>query len=178
MDDYSAMKATKRKKYSYEKDREYAEKHPRKKYSYEKDLERAAKKSMKNLGAVLAVALIFLIVGVLSGFFGFKYLFSKDYFSMTAYENGTIDISIGPNEDAKSYTELGAKCVSFGKDQSDKIVITYYYREDLTQEKQQVDEVDVTKPGMYYAVYTTSASRYKTITLIRNIYVSGVEDNG
>ena len=191
MDDKEAMKATKvSRKYRYQRDAEKAEKHPRtysyqkteiskkKKYSYEKDLEKLAKKSYKKLGLGIALAVIFLIVGVLGGFFAMKYAFKNDTFYMLAYENDEVDIIIGADEKYTKYYELGAKCISFGKNVSSDVVITYYYRADLSEDKVQVEEVDETKPGMYYAVYTTTASRYKTVTLIRNIYVMGVEDNG
>ena len=94
---------------------------------------------------------------------------------MNTYANGEIDITIGEDGDALTYTELGAKCVAFGKDVSNEIVVKYYYREDITKDQVQVAFVDETKAGMYYAVYTSKASRYKNTTLIRNIYVTEVE---
>ncbi len=192
MDNQESMKATKTtKKWRYQKDAEAASKKTRtysyqkdaakprkKKYSYEKDLERLAKKGRKKLGLGIALAVIFLIVGVFGGFFAMKYAFKNDTFYMLAYANDEIDITIGADEEYKLYHELGAKCISFGKNKSNEVEITYYYRADLSHDKVQVDEVDETKPGMYYAVYTTKASRYKSVTLIRNIYVVGVEDNG
>ena len=175
MGDYSYMKATKKKKYSYEKDLEYAAKHPRKKYSYEKDLERAAKKSIGKMGLIWIVAVLFVVIGAVGGFFAIKYAFKDDTFAMTAYQNGSIDIVIGEDEEFKTYEELGAKCISFGKNHSSDVTITYYYRADLSEAQVKVDKVDETKAGMYYAVYTTKASRYKSVTLIRNIYVMEVE---
>ena len=175
MGDYSYMKATKKKKYSYEKDLEYAAKHPRKKYSYEKDLERAAKKSIGKMGLIWIVAVLFVVIGAVGGFFAIKYAFKDDTFAMTAYQNGSIDIVIGEDEEFKKYEELGAKCISFGKNYSSDVTITYYYRADLSEAQVKVDKVDETKAGMYYAVYTTKASRYKSVTLIRNIYVTEVE---
>lgn len=190
MDDYSAMKATKTtKKYRYQKDAEKNANKTRtysyqktsgkkKKYSYEKDLERLAKKSKKKLGIGIILAVICLAVGILGGFFGMKYAFRNDAFYMLPYGNEEVDVTIGENEDFKKYYELGAKCISFGKNKSSEVEITYYYRADLSEEQVKVDKVDETKAGMYYAVYTTKASRYKSVTLIRNIYVVGVEDNG
>ena len=191
MDDKEAMKATKvSKKYRYQRDAEKAAKHPRtysyqkteiskkKKYSYEKDLEKLAKKSHKKLGLGIVLAVLLLVVGVLGGFFAMKYAFKNDTFHMLAYGNGEIDITIGADEEYQTYHELGAKCISFGKNTSSEVEITYYYRADLSVDKVQVDEVDETKAGMYYAVYTTKSPRYKSVTLIRNIYVVGVEDNG
>ena len=164
--------AKKKRTYSYERD---AAKPRRKKYSYERDLERAARKGLSKTAVVWLVAVLFLIIGAVGGFFAIKYAFKDDTFAMRAYENGSIDITIGEDGDATTYTELGARCISFGKYESKNVKVTYYYRADSTEEKVKVDEVDETKAGMYYAVYTTKASRYKNIKLIRNIYVMEVE---
>ena len=163
--------AGKKRVYSYERD---AARPRTKKYSYERDLERAARKGFSKAGLGWFLAILFLIVGAVAGFFAIKYAFKDDVFAMKTYENGKIDITIGEDGDALVYTELGAKCVSFGKDYSDEVVITYY-REDATHEKVKVDKVDETKAGMYYAVYTSKSARYKSNTLIRNIYVTEVE---
>ena len=128
MDEKDSMKATKTtRKYRYQKDAEKAAKHPRtysyqkteistkKKYRYQKDLEKLAKKSYKKLGLGIALAVIFLVVGVFGGFFAMKYAFKNDTFYMLAYENGEVDITIGADEKYQLYHELGAKCISFGK---------------------------------------------------------------
>ena len=164
--------AKKKRTYSYERD---AAKPRKKKYSYEKDLERAARKGLSKAGIVWLVVVLILIVGAVGGFFAMKYAFKDDVFAMRAYDNGSIDITIGEEDGISKYTELGAKCVSFGKNESDDVKITYYYRADATEEQVEVDKVDETKAGMYYAVYTTKSARYKTVKLIRNIYVVGVE---
>ena len=174
--DYSYMKATKKKKYSYEKDKDA----PRKKYSYEKDrereiarIERAAKKGFKKMNLLIAV--VFLAVGVLAGFFGLKFAFSNDTFELNAGTMKNEIMFIGADEAYQKYEELGVTCVSFGKDYSKDVTIKYYYRTDLTEEVKEVSKVDETIPGMYYAVYTTNAPRYKSVTLIRNIAVLGEE---
>lgn len=190
MSDYESMKATKTtRKYSYQKSAEKSAKHPktysyeksankpRKKYSYEKDLERAAKKGLSKAGIGFIIALVVILaVSAVAGFFGVKYFCKNDTFAMTTYSNGQIDITIGANEDVKEYVEMGAKCISFRKDRSAEVEITYYYRADLSETQVQVDEVDETKGGMYYAVYTTKVEKYRKTTLIRNIYVTGVEE--
>ena len=174
--DYSYMKATKKKKYSYEKDKDA----PRKKYSYEKDkereiarLEKAAKKGFKKMNFLLAV--VFLAVGVIIGFFGLKIAFSKDTFKLNEGTMTNEIMYVGADEVYKKYEELGVTCISFGKDYSKDYTVKYYYRADLTEEVTEVSKVDETKPGMYYAVYTTKAPRYKSVTLIRNIAVLGEE---
>ena len=124
MDDKESMKATKTtRKYRYQKDAEKAAKHPRtysyektsiskkKKYSYEKDLERLAKKGRKKLGVGIVLAALFLVVGVLGGFFTMKYAFKNDAFYMIAYEDEEVDITIGADEKYTKYYELGSKCI-------------------------------------------------------------------
>ena len=66
--------------------------------------------------------LLFLIIGTVGGFFAVKFAFKNDAFAMNTYANGEIDITIGEDGDALTYTELGAKCVAFGKDVSNEIV--------------------------------------------------------
>ena len=165
--------AGKKRVYSYERD---AARPRRKKYSYERDLERATRKGLSKAGLGWFLAILFLIVGAVGGFFAIKYAFKDDAFAMNTYANGEVDITIGVDGDALVYTEQGASCVSFGKDYSDDVIITYYYRADATKTQEKVDKVDETKAGMYYAVYTTKSARYKSVTLIRNIYVTEVED--
>lgn len=182
--DYSDMKAkevSKNKTYSYQKQQtrkkpySYEKEQPRKKlYSYEKDLQKAAKTLNKSAISWIVVVL-FLIVGAVGGFFAHKYAFSNDTYYMIAYTNGQTDITIGADEEFQTYTELGVKCVSFGKDCSSECTVKYYYRTDLTENQVEVSEVDETKAGIYYAVYSNNSKKYKTVTLIRNIIVLGEE---
>lgn len=162
--DYSSMKATK-KKNSYDAE-----------ISVSRSSKKKFKKQAKKLNWLIVIPV--LIVGLLAGFLGMKFAFKNDQFSMV--EANTIDeiMYIGADSEYAKYTELGAKCVSFGKDYSDKVKITYYFRTDLSENAVQVEKVDENTPGMYYAEYTTDAPRYKKVVLIRNIVVLGVEDNG
>ncbi len=162
--DYSSMKATKTKR-SYDAD-----------VSVSRSSKRKIRKQAKKLNWLIVLPV--LVVGLLAGFFGMKIAFKNDVFSMV--EAKTIDeiMYIGGDSDYEEYVELGAKCVSFGKDYSSEIKIEYFYRTDLSEKETKVDGVDEKVPGMYYAVYTTTASRYKNVTLIRNIVVLGEEDNG
>ena len=159
----------KKKTYSYEKEQ------PRKKeYRYEKDLKQAAK-SMKKSAVAWIVVLLFLIVGAVGGFFAHKLAFKNDVYQMVTYANGQADVYIGADEEFQTYTELGVKCISFGKDVSNECTVKYYYRTDLTEDQVEVSEVDETKPGIYYAVYSNTSKKYKSVTLIRNIIVLGEE---
>lgn len=162
--DYSSMKATKTKR-SYDGD-----------VSVSRSSKRKMKKQAKKLNWLIVLPMI--LIGLAIGFFGLKFAFRNDGFSMV--EAKTVDeiMYIGGDSDYEKYTELGVKCVSFGKDYSGEVSVTYYYRNDLSSEAKQVEKVDENVAGMYYAVYKTDAPRYKKVTLIRNIVVLGVEDNG
>lgn len=147
-----------------------------------KIVKKTAKKEVKKtfsllgFGWILAVSL--LIVGLVGGFFTTKYVCRNDVYRMVAYENGEDDIVIGENEDIKIYTEMGVRCVAFGKDYSSQYTVKYYFRDDLTEDEVLVDKVDETKEGIYYAVYSVPALKYnKTVKLIRNIIVTKGEPN-
>lgn len=127
------------------------------------------------MGIIISCVIIFLIIGVVGGFFGTKLITKNDTYEMVCYENGQIDIVIGEDEEFNRYTELGVKCVAFGKDCSDKYTVTYYYRNDLSEEAVQVENVDTSVEGMYYAVYKAPSKKYSTVKLIRNIIVERSE---
>lgn len=163
--DYSSMKAKQKEKQDFDID-----------FNVSKRTKNKIKRSAKKSGVVWIVALLFLIVGVAGGFFAHKFAFANDTYQMVTYANGEADIYIGADEKYQTYTELGVKCIAFGKDYSKECTVKYYYRADMTESQVEVDKVDETKAGMYYAVYTTNASKYKTVTLIRNIMVLREED--
>lgn len=163
--DYSSMKAQKtKKKYSYETD-----------ISISRNEKKKIKKVSKKINWIIAI--IFLIIGFAGSFCTVKFAFAKDTFEMIAGTDNQIDMYIGAGEFYQEYQEFGVKVISFGTDYSDSYKVEYFYRYELTDEKQKVDKVDETKPGIYYAVYTTDALRYKSVTLIRNIIVIGGEDD-
>lgn len=163
--DYSSMKAQKTKtKYHYDAD-----------ISVSRNEKKKLKKAAKKLNWILA--LVFLVIGFAGSFCLVKFGFAGDKFVMVAGTDNQIDMYIGKSEFYQTYEEFGVEVVSFGKDYSKEYKVEYYYRYELTDEKQKVDKVDENKPGIYYAVYTTNASRYKSVTLIRNIIVLGGEDD-
>ena len=145
-------------------------------YSISRSSKRKIKRSLKKAKLNWILAAVFLIVGAVGGFLTHWFVFKNDTYQMMAYANGEIDVVIGVNEDVKSYTELGVKCVAFGKDYSKDCTVKYFYRFDETEKEVEVEKVDETKEGFYYAVYSCPAGKYKTVTLIRNIQVCGGED--
>ena len=112
-----------------------------------------------------------LAAGVLLGGFGFHVLTKNDCFEMVAVAGEDVDITIGGDENPTEYHELGAKCVSFGKDLSNEVKIKYLYREDITQDTREVDMIDPTVAGIYYVVYTSTNFKYKKVQLVRNVNV-------
>lgn len=162
--DYSKMKATKVSKKKYDGDFEISRSSANK-----------AKKSISKAGVSIIVIIIFLIIGVAGGFLVARYAFPNDTFEMVASASGSTDIYIGGEDGESNYTELGVKCVAFGKDISNECTVTYYYRADLTEDAVQVEGVDESTEGMYYAVYTCPNIKYSSVKLIRNIIVLGEE---
>ena len=165
MSDYSSMKATKVQKKEYDSD-----------FTISRSNQRKIKKTFKKSALMWIIVGLVLVVSAVGSFFACKYIFASDTYEMVSYANGEVDVYIGADEDVKNYEELGVKCISFGKDFSDKFTVKYYYRDDLTEKEVEVSEVDETIPGIYYAVYESPAKKFKSVKLIRNIIVTGVED--
>lgn len=158
---YSSMKATKTSRKTTDID-----------FSVSKSTARKTRNAMKKSSIAWFAVLAVLVVGFVGGFFANKFLFSKDAYAMI----GSDTIYIGSDETTKTYTEQGVTCIAFGKDYSKDCTVKYFYRTDISEDKVEVEKVDETKEGIYYAVYTTPASKYKSVTLIRNIIVLGEED--
>ena len=127
------------------------------------------------MGIIITFVLVFLAIGVVGGFLGTRIITKNDVYEMVCFENGQADIIIGEDEDYNHYTELGVRCVAFGKDVSDKYTVTYYYRNDLSEDAIEVEKVDTTIEGIYYAVYKAPSKKYSTVKLIRNIIVERSE---
>ena len=119
---------------------------------------------------VFIAVLACLILGILVGGFTFHAITKNDCFEMNTLAT-QIDMEIGSEGNPSTYKELGVKCVSFGKDVSDSVQIKYLYREELTQETQEVDNIASDVAGIYYVVYTSSNFRYKTVQLVRTVKV-------
>ena len=143
-----------------------------------RDTKRKIKKTTKKLKLNWLIVALCLCIGAVAGFFAHKLAFASDTYAMATYSNGETDITIGADEEYKTYTELGVTCIAFGKDYSKDCSVKYFYRSDLTEDEKEVERVDENVAGIYYAVYSCPTIKYKTVTLIRNIIVIGGEDNG
>lgn len=158
--DYSSMKATKESKKKLDTNVSISRKDSKK-----------IKKTVKKMKLNWLLVTVVLVLGIAIGFVSMHFAFAKDTFEMNAFADNQIDITIGKDETYSTYSELGAKCIAFGKDYSSEVTVTYYYRTDLTQTQVKVDGIDTTKAGIYYCVYEVNVPKYKSIKLIRNVIV-------
>ena len=130
-------------------------------------IKREVKKDVKNtgkrLGVVGVIAIILcLVVGVVGGIFAEKLISRNDCFVLSGDKE--IVVQVG---DDFTYSEAGYKCVSFGKDISDKVVIDT----NLTKNSDGTYTLDTTKEGDYYMIYTVDSLKYGKIKRVRTFTV-------
>lgn len=140
-------------------------------------LDKSVKFDHRGINSVLFTILCAsFIVGAVLGGLGLNALTKHDCFEMVAAANQQVDLVIGADETLTEYVEPGVKCVSFGKDITKDVKITYLYREDITHDTKEVSAIDTSVEGIYYVVYTSSNFKYKNVQLIRNVIVLRAED--
>lgn len=98
----------------------------------------------------LLCVIMFLIIGIVAGFFTYKVITKEDRFQLIGDKEITINVG-------DTYEEKGITIIAFGKDISDKVVIT--------------GTVDTTTEGTYNIVYTVDNFKYKNVKRIRTINV-------
>ena len=162
-----------------------------------KDQNKAIKSIKKS--PILILALVFLLLGAVGGFFAYKMLstFELNTFvvnGVASAENDYIVVDLSEikedyfqsNSDKTIedfYASISLKdntvsCKFFGIDKSDTIVTKYYYREDISHDAVEVNKIDLETAGVYYIEYTSSFFAFKNSTLIRTIIVTEVENDG
>ena len=130
-------------------------------------IKREVKKDVKNTGKRLGVGgiiaiILCLVVGVIGGIFAEKLISRNDCFVLSGDKE--IVVQVG---DDFTYSEAGYKCVSFGKDISDKVVIDT----NLTKNSDGTYTLDTTKEGDYYMIYTVDSLKYGKIKRVRTFTV-------
>lgn len=157
------------------------------------------KKTIKKIkkSPILIVAILFLAIGAVAGFFAAKNLtyFRFASFSVNgvkAEENDYVEIDVTelkatlsaagkPNEFADMNALIksdGVEISFFGASLKDKVKRVLYYREDKSHDVVAADNIDLEKAGIYYEEYTVDHFAFKNSKLIRTIVVTGVENNG
>ena len=136
------------------------------KKSTSKKIESKVKKEVKKtskkftIGSVVAIILC-LIVGIVGGIFAEKFITRNDCFELS----GSKEFKIAVGEDF-SYSDEGYKCISFGKDLTDKVKIE-------TNMKQESGKyiIDTSEEGEYYMIYTVESKKYGEIKRVRTFVV-------
>ena len=117
--------------------------------------EKAVKKTHK---LTLFLAVLFLVIGLAAGAAAAWGLTRGDRFVLVGDKE--ITLALG-----QAYEEQGAEIVSFGRDISDKAVISG-------------DTVDVNKAGVYQVVYTVKDLRWGSYQLVRTVTVGAAAEGG
>ena len=156
------------------------------------------KKALRYPAALIVAA--FLIVGAVAGYFVAT---KTTYFTLLPYKvDGVISeegdyVCVDLSEKRAALEEQGKKAdtakeiadelkieddgyeIKFlGSSVADTVSKKLLYREDLSEDAREVDEIDFSKAGTYYIEYTSSHFAFKNLKLIRTIFVTGVEENG
>ena len=114
-------------------------------------------KELKKLsvGAIL-VAVMLLVVGAVSGFFGLKVVMKNDCFVLNGQDEITLQLG-------ESYTDEGAKVIAFGKDEAKKVII----ETNLT--KNEDGSYTAEEVGTYYMVYKVENLKYGKLFKVQKI---------
>ena len=127
-------------------------------------INKEVKTTTKRLGTGGIIAIILcLIVGVVGGIFAEKIITKNDIFVLSGKKEFNIEIG----EDFK-YIEEGYKCISFGKDISEKVEI----KTNMTDNGDGSYSIDTSEEGEYYMIYTVDSLKFGKIKRVR-VFVVG-----
>ena len=134
--------------------------------SKQKQLEKALKKLHPGYVAVIAICLI---IGVAAGAFFARTITAGDGFTLNGTKENTVSVG-----EKLEYTDEGVKCVSMGKDLSDKVEI----KTNMTvSEDGKTYTGDTSAEGEYYITYTITEGRYAGLSRVRIFTVVPTEGN-
>lgn len=160
---------------------------------------KSIEKSLKN--PIIIVLIISLIVGLVTGFFigkaAIKFEMNNLVFNGTEIDGDYLYIELNSiKEELESKDESGENVSEeqiknaikienegvvikfFGKDLSNTVIKKYYYREDMSCDVDEVEEIDYSKAGIYYVTYESSHFAFKRYKLMRTIEITGAEIDG
>ena len=118
------------------------------------------KKALKQMHTgYLIVIVISLLIGALGGAFYAHTLTAKDEFTLQGEEETTVTVG-----EKLEYTDEGIKCISMGKDLSDKVEI----KTNMTRSEDGKTFTATTfAAGEYYISYTVTEGRYAGLSRVR-----------
>jgi len=122
----------------------------------EKSSRKATKKIKKLSSPVIFMAVLFLAIGAVGGYFGFNIFIKNDCFEIIGKDEITLTIG-------DPYEDEGCKVVAFGRDDSDKLKV----ETNLT--KNEDGTYTSMEEGTFYIVYTVDNLKYGTIFKIQKI---------
>ena len=124
-----------------------------------KDVKKVGKRL--GIGGIIAIVLC-LGVGAVGGVFAEQIITKNDGFVLSGNKEFTINVG-----EEFTYSEEGYKCVSFGKDLSDKVVIDT----NMTKNTDGTYSIDTSEEGEYYMIYTVDSLKYGKIKRVRTFTV-------
>ena len=104
----------------------------------------------KTHGLTIFLSLLFLVIGAVGGWFGYSFISKNDTFEVVGEKEITLTVG-------DTYTEQGCKAVAFGKDLTSNVKIQ--------------SDLDTSKEGTYFVVYTVETFKFKNIQKVRVINV-------
>lgn len=125
------------------------------KKSTQKKMIKAIKKTNKS---ILVCSILFLLLGLVSGYGTAKYLTRNDTFEIIGDKTITLNLN-------DTYTDSGAKAIEFNKDINDEIIV------------EGLEDIDTSKEGKYMIVYRLNSKRYKNIKRVRYVVVKESGDS-
>lgn len=126
-----------------------------------------AKKAAKNAHhGIVAIGILFLILGAIIGYYGAGIVTKEDHFTL----KGEREITV-PLGSMYTYHDEGVDIVSLGRDLSDQVIVTT----DLEKDAAGDYIVNTSVEATYTITYTVEDIKYKDFKRIRTICVTGGE---
>ena len=129
----------------------------------------AKKKAKKAHFGYIIIAVLFLAVGLVSGYFGAQIVAKNDGFEINGEKVTTLKVG-----DELSYTDEGIKYISFGKDLSDSVEIST----NMTKGENGVFTAETDEEGEFYIIYKAVGGRCDGLTLYRVFRVKADAEGG
>ena len=133
--------------------------------SVQRTIKRSVRRAAKRNPAALALAIVFLLLGLAAGYFGCKALTKNDGFALKG--NKSISYVVGDGGGSVTLEEPGWTLTALGRDASDTVTA-----ETTLPTVAGGYQIDTTKPGTYTIVYQSSQFLFAKYKLVRTVTVA------